>query len=153
MDWLAESYLIENLKRDGTWEVQFGAARADYRCLTCDGEIEVSIEVIASYTAGDFATLGQRYLAERRQFCAELVRQQAGRCLGTAPTRYRALKGFHSAQELAGRHVSEIVFFNHDREHGRELIRGRISMDAGTEPAGNLIEMFRYHMARLTLFY
>lgn len=57
MDWIAKSSLIRDLKRDGDWEVQFGANRADYRCVTCKGQIEASIEVIAPYTAGDFPTL------------------------------------------------------------------------------------------------
>ena len=153
MDWLSGSYLIENLERNGDWEIQFGASRVDYLCLTCEGQTEASIEVIAPYTAGDFPTLSQRYLAGRKLYCAELVRTQAGRCLGTAPTGYRALEGFQSVQELAGRHVIEIVFFNHDRIHGQELIRGLISRDAEADSAGNPAQLFRFHMARLTLWF
>ncbi|MEX0301442.1 MAG: hypothetical protein AB3N24_03360 [Leisingera sp.] len=153
MDWIAKSSLIRDLKRDGDWEVQFGANRADYRCVTCKGQVEASIEVIAPYTAGDFPTLSQRYLAGRRLYCAELVRRQLGRCLWTASSPQRFLGGFISAQELAGRRVIEIVFFNRDWENGQELIRGLVIMDAEAESAGDLVGRFDYYMARLTRFY
>ncbi len=149
---LAGSHLIKSLERDGNWTAEVSASRIEYTCLKCGGKVEAIVEVISPYTSENHASLGQRFLAERKLLCAQLTTLGTGRCVRTDPTGMRggALTGFRSDIEMTGRKEIEIAFFYHEEGLDPELIRATVVIESGAVLPQNSIEMFRWHMARLT---
>ena len=152
---LANSYLIENLKHVGNWEIKVSESAIEYKCLKCGRKTEAILEVINPYTRQNHGTLEQRYLYDRKVRCAELVTLNIGRCVQTRAIEMRggALSGFQSVQEIDDSKEIEIVFFYHETKLGPELIKTTISIKYGANIQESSLEMFRWHMARLTLFW
>ncbi len=152
---LAGSHLIANLENEETWSAEFSVSGVKYTCLECAFPVTAFLESITPYASEHYRSLSDRYLSERKIFCADLVINGPGRCLGTRPARMRggALSGFVSKQDIASRREIEIVFFYHEREFGPELIRTKIMLEDGATLPNDASGMFREHMAKLTVFW
>lgn len=153
---LAESYLIENLQQEGHWEVDVGEERINYKCLICNGELVARLEIISPYHSDPFTSRSERYLSERRRRCVDLVVNDLGRCIGTQDISFRggALRGFQSETHFLSNREVEVVFFYHDpRWPGPEMIKTTIYMARGFSLPNGSVEMFMWHMARLTLYW
>jgi len=152
---LSESYLMSNVERDGEWEVQIAESSVLYSCLVCSGQTTASLELIEPYVAGNFGTLERRYIAERKQYCADLTMDGRGRCVDTQPTGLRAgaLSGYVSESEVSGRQKFEIVFFYYERGFEPTLIRTRLTIEDGSFLPNDAIRMFHWHMAKTTHYW
>lgn len=109
---LAESNLLEKISEDlGECETE----STDYAIeLRCDGaKVVVRIDVVTPYDPGPFSSASRRYLADRRSYCAQVVSNWSGRCIGTDRIRPRfGLRGFRSrSKESAKLYRHEIVAF------------------------------------------
>jgi hypothetical protein len=159
MSRLADSNLLALLTKDGDWEVMVHGTGIEYTCVQCNGAVHARLEVIAPFFTADYNTYRERYLAERKLACADLVVENAGRCIGTRETSMRgsALKGFHSIHEVNGQTVVEITFLYHNGYFGPvtgpELIKTTIIADSADAIPSHLVETLRGHMARLTVFW
>lgn len=149
---LVDSTLFKNLLDQGIWSADVTQTSIEYRCLACQKPVAAKLEIISPYTKASFASPGSRFLAERKVFCARLVTEPDGRCMNFFPVSMRggALKGFQAEHEMHGQRQIQIVLFVSERPLGPELIQVTIFADAGTELPSGTIEMFRWHMARLT---
>ncbi|SLN30354.1 hypothetical protein ROA7450_01321 [Roseovarius albus] len=152
MSWLADSYLIDNLEKGGTWEVEAFDTKIEYLCLKCDGKVAATIEVIAPYEALQHVSKQARYLSERKSYCANLAIKNEGRCISTSEIGFRggALSGFESRHIADGEGKIEVVFFYTEGQRDPELIKGTIT-DSGaiSDPR----ELLLWHMAKLTLWW
>lgn len=156
---LMNSHLIVRLEEEGTWQVSTQGSSVRYDCLACTDDVSAELEVVAPYTAGKYASPAERYLTERKAFCADIVVHNQGRCLATEKTGWRAdlLTGFHSIHEIDGKSVTEIVFFYNNRNwgasRGPEIIRGTIYTERNAAVPDGFSELLLHHMAKLTAFY
>lgn len=149
---LVDSVLFKNLLDQGIWSADVTQTSIEYRCLACQNAVAARLEIISPYTKASFASPRSRFLAERKVFCARLVTEPDGRCLNFFPVSMRggALKGLQAEHEVHGQRQIQIVFFVNEQPLGPELIQATIFANAGTELPSDTIEMFRWHMARLT---
>ena len=154
-DVLSQSSLFEKLAADGVWDAEVSGSQIEYTCLTCDGEISARLEVIAPYDADVSATPQERYLTELRQRCSDLTAQRSGRCIGTREIAVRpSLRGFRSETEMPTHREIEVVFFYHDQIWpGPELLKTTITISDSASLSEESVEMFMWHMARLTLYW
>lgn len=96
---LIDHYLIDDLERDGEWEVTFIESTVMYECLKCEGSVKAEIEVFPVRDNENLAGFQESYLYQRKLFCANLVVEGIGRCLDTQPRSIRLgmLSGFRSS--------------------------------------------------------
>ncbi|UWQ79599.1 hypothetical protein K3725_00900 [Leisingera sp. S132] len=152
---LAASPLLQRMAEKGEWEARVSSEAIHYTCLTCVGRVKARLEVLAPYGTGSHASVWQRYLAERKQFCADLAASREGRCVSTEAKKLRggALTGFRSVHETDAYRVISIGLFYHEYGSGPELIHTTIQMDRGVELEHDPSSMFLHHMARPTIWY
>lgn len=158
-DPLLDARDISNLEERGEWKVTASDSSVYYECLKCVSEVTATLAVIAPYNIENYTSYHDKYLAERASFCAEIVQEFRGRCIGNRKTGWRVglLKGFRSTHEIDDHLVTEIVFFYQNRYFGPvrspELIKVTIKSSRGATIPEDVTEMLRMHMARLTTAY
>ncbi|GLQ27364.1 hypothetical protein [Sulfitobacter pacificus] len=156
---LIGSGILERMETARVWEIEILSSGIKYKCLKCDGNVDAMIEVIAPYAPEKYTSIAQRYLAERKLFCAHLVIQGNGRCVETRSIGYRAglLRGFESTHETSNQRSVEMVFFYRNLyfagNSGPELIRTSVMIDNGATLPNDALETFYWHMAKLTAFW
>lgn len=149
-----DSYLIENLRRTGEWSVKSFPSKIEYSCLKCDGAVHVTIEIISPYTAANHGSLLDRYLSDRRKYCATLAQLGKGRCIKTLNRRWRGvLQGFESETKLSDRKTIEIAYIYSERKFDPGLLKATISVQNGAKFKFSLIELFEFHLLKLTLLW
>lgn len=148
---LTGSALFKRTKESDDWDITVLPEAIEYVCLTCDGPVVARLERAVPYGPGDHGSAVQRYLAERKQFCATLVAARDGRCVSHREIGWSmVLHGFSFQYELGHEEVTEMVFFYPDYDLGQVKL---VTMIHG-EKGGRLPESFlKAHMARLTPFY
>ena len=158
-DPLLNSRLFSQLEESGAWDVSVSETMLSYNCRQCGGEVRVTLEIVMPYAAGGFGTSVQRYLAERKAWCADLARRFLGRCTGFSVNRWHlTLEGFKASHEIGDWSVTELVFFYHNNRYfgpasGPELIRGTMTLESGATPPDGTTSLLHAQMARLTAFY
>lgn len=152
---LAASPLLQHMTERGDWIARVSTEAINYTCLTCEGPVKAKLEVFAPYGPGSHVSVWQRYLAERKQFCADLVASREGHCVSTEPKKLRggALTGFRSIHETDVLRVISIGLFYNGYGSGPELIHTTIQMGNGVELEQDPRSMFLEHMAWPTVWY
>lgn len=151
---LTRSSLFKRMEASDDWGIAVLPEAVEYSCLTCEGSVVARLEVVVPYDPGEHKSVEQRYLAERRQFCADLVAAREGRCVSTEVTSWNhPLGGFLSEHETASERVTEIVYFYSEHRSEREKITTTIRVEKGAGLWRQSSPPFKAHMARLTFFY
>lgn len=151
---LTGSYLFKLMEANDDWDIAVLPEAVVYSCLTCEGSVVARLEIVAPYAPDMHATVEQRYLAERRQFCADLVAAREGRCVSTEVTSWNhPLGGFLSEHETASESVTEIVLFYWEYGLEREKIMTTIRVEKGANVPRQSSPPFMAHMARLTFLF
>jgi hypothetical protein len=151
---LTGSSLFKRMEALGDWEIAVLPEAVEYSCLTCKGSVVARLEIVAPYAPGAHRSVRQRYLAERRQFCADLVALRQGRCVSFKKTRWNiVLRGFVSEHETASESVTEIVLFYWEYGLEREKIMTTIRAEKGANVPRQSSPPFMAHMARLTFLF
>ncbi len=96
---LTGSGLLQRMEASDDWDIAVLPEAIEYSCLSCEGSVVARLEIVAPYDPGGHKSVKQRYLAERRQFCADLVASREGRCVSSKETGWRGLRGFLSVHE------------------------------------------------------
>ncbi len=153
MERLRNGQALEWIEATGHWDVTFSDRQMVMICKTCEGMVEVVLDVVPLPLETRRAEWTGRFLAERMLFCSKLV-QEGGRCLGTRDARYRgeALQGFRSSHLDKDIRTTEIVFFNWDMFHGPEVLRASIATKDGQGPQGTM-DLMLSAMAQLTHYW
>ncbi len=151
---LTKSGLLDRAEERGGWDVTVLPNAIEYTCLVCDGEVTARLEIVAPYDAGGHASVRQRYVAERKQFCSELAASQDGRCVSFKDFSGRGpLHWFHAAHETDTSRTFCISLFNQGNSGEPELIQTTIRAGEGASSPLQLSGFFMHHMARLTLWF
>ncbi|MDC0656507.1 hypothetical protein N6L27_00675 [Leisingera sp. SS27] len=153
--YLVDHYLIENLERDGDWDVTFLETRVVYECLKCAGSVKAEIEVFPVRGKENRADFHERYLYQRKLFCTNLVVKGNGRCLSTEARHMRvgALSGFRSSQIIENRREVETAFFSYDWDRQPIVMKATVSSDIEAESTFDILSTLEWHMRRLTMFW
>ena len=152
---LVDDYLIENLERNGEWQVTFFESTVAYKCLKCEGSVRAEIEVFPVRDNENHDEFYKQYLYQRKLFCAELVVESIGRCLDTQPRslRFGAISGFNSSQIVGSRYEYETTFYSRDLDNRPIVMKATVFSNIDTETASGMIRTLEWHMARLTPFW
>ncbi|WP_300073457.1 hypothetical protein [uncultured Ruegeria sp.] len=95
-------------------------------CKKQGRQTNLRIDVSTPYKSETFGSHNQKYLADRKLYCARIVAERVGRCIGTFDISPRhSLRGFRSVSlEDSGLYRMEFVVF-----HREELIRASVLSD------------------------
>ncbi|MEP4035319.1 hypothetical protein [Pseudophaeobacter sp.] len=148
---LTGSALFKRMKESGDWEITVLPEAIEYLCLTCGGPVVARLERAVPYDPSDFGSVSERYLAERKQFCATLVAARDGRCASHREIGWSMdLHGFRFEYELGHEEVTEMVFFY--LEHDVGLVK-LVTVIRGEKGARLPETPLKAHMARMTPFF
>lgn len=151
---LTNSGLLERAEEQGGWDVTVLPNAIEYACLDCEGEVTARMEIFTPYDAGGHASVRQRYVAERKQFCSELAASRDGRCVSFRDFRGRGpLHWFHATHETDTGRTFCISLLNQGFSGEPELIQMTIRAGEGARSPLQLSGFFMHHMARLTLWF
>jgi hypothetical protein len=148
---LTGSTLFKHMKESGDWDITVLPEAIEYVCLTCEGPVVARLERAVPYGPGDYGSASQRYLAERKEFCANLVADRDGRCVSHRTIRWSmVLHGFRFQYEIGHEEVTEMVFFYPEYDVGQVKLVTVIHGEKGVRLPDFLLKA---HMARMTPFY
>ena len=148
---LTGSALFKRTKESDDWDITVLPEAIEYVCLTCGGPVVARLERAVPYGPGDHGSAAQRYLAERKQFCATLVASRDGRCVSHREIGWRmVLHGFSFQYELGHEEVTEMVFFYPDYDLGQVKL---VTVIRGQKGARLPESFLKAHMARMTPFF
>lgn len=151
---LTRSSLLQHIEATGDWTVDVEADAIRYGCVTCDGYVEARLEVVSPYDSGVHGSVQQRYLAERKQLCADLVASRTGRCVALREIGWgMSLTGFAAEHETDLEKVTEISLFSWEWGVGPQLIKATVRVETTKAQEGYDLGFLTAHMARLSLFY
>ncbi|WP_162929995.1 hypothetical protein [Pseudophaeobacter sp. EL27] len=145
---------FQRMEEAGVWDTTVLPEAIEFSCLTCGGAVVARLETISPYVSDLYDSLEQIYLADRRQFCADLVSGRDRRCISSSQIRWNfSLRGFHSEYETALENVIELVLFHRGYEGEFEMLKTTIRVEKGANPPANYSGMFLHYMSRLSPFY
>lgn len=151
---LTKSKLLRQIEARGDWAVQIEADAIRYSCVTCAGHVEARLEIVSPYDGGLHGSAHQRYLAERRQQCVDLVASRTGRCAALREIGWgMSLTGFAAEHETVLEKVTEISLFSREWGVGPQLIKATVRVETTKAQERYDLGFLTAHMARLTLFY
>jgi hypothetical protein len=147
---LADSYIMEHYSKYlGDCKTEVLDYTIELKCQNDDENNRVLIEVLTSYDPGSFGTPRQKYLADRKAYCFNLVSNRNGRCIGTDRISPRSrLAGFRSkSSENPNLRRVEIVLF-----HGSELLRSTV-ITKRHDIGADLDNLLQWSLIRLTPYW
>ncbi len=154
MERLQNGQALEWIEATGHWDVTFSDRQMVMICKTCEGQVEVTLDVVPRELATTRSQWKSKYFTERLLFCA-LLAQNGGRWLGTDPVSFRgeALQGFRSDHLENGVRSVEIVLYNRHLSYGVEVLKTQNAMHEGQLVPQGTVGLMYSAMAQLTHFW
>ena len=143
---------LEMLPAPDGWLRSYQAGIMTYTCTDCAGETVARLEVSRD-TARQFGTTAQRFVAERKFYCKELVQQRRGRCASFLKTIRSGFTVFAVTDEMDGFWHQNYVILYAESGAGQVKIRMRSYADTSTILSERAFENFHADPLRLTLFW
>jgi len=139
---------------DPDWSVEVDGSKINYLCVTCENLLAAQIEAFPNYGADYPGGPEALYLANRKEFCFDLLASHGGSCVETRARRLRiSIPGFVSEHRVEGVQVHEMVAFFHVYRKGPFKMKGSVYVPIGGSFPRDVVGMIDDHIARMSALY